>query len=93
MENLPALLLPSQLMPREAISTLFDNNTWVKHIGDPKSLGQSAVWIHPQVNVVIIILLFFVMKVFCPSELLSVYSRGAQALYRKDTTSSALCPT
>lgn len=67
MENLPALLLPSQLMPREAISTLFDNNTWVKHIGDPKSLGQSAVWIHPQVNVVIIILLFFVMKVFCPT--------------------------
>ncbi|XP_008761095.1 chloride channel protein 1 isoform X2 [Rattus norvegicus] len=54
--------MAGELMPREAISTLFDNNTWVKHIGDPKSLGQSAVWIHPQVNVVIIILLFFVMK-------------------------------
>ncbi|XP_051007595.1 chloride channel protein 1 [Acomys russatus] len=54
--------MAGELMPREAISTLFDNNTWVKHIGDPKSLGQSAVWIHPQVNVVIIILLFFIMK-------------------------------
>ncbi|PNI99917.1 CLCN1 isoform 2 [Pan troglodytes] len=51
-----------ELMPREAISTLFDNNTWVKHAGDPESLGQSAVWIHPRVNVVIIIFLFFVMK-------------------------------
>lgn len=66
-ENLAPLPFPSQLMPREAISTLFDNNTWVKHIGDPQSLGQSAVWIHPQVNVVIIILLFFVMKVLCPT--------------------------
>ncbi|XP_004714051.1 chloride channel protein 1 [Echinops telfairi] len=54
--------MAGELMPREAISTLFDNNTWVKHTGDPKSLGQSAVWIHPKVNVVIIILLFFVMK-------------------------------
>ncbi|XP_054420263.1 chloride channel protein 1 isoform X2 [Pteronotus mesoamericanus] len=54
--------MAGELMPREAISTLFDNNTWVKHIGDPESLGRSAVWIHPQVNVVIIILLFFIMK-------------------------------
>ncbi|XP_024428619.2 chloride channel protein 1 isoform X1 [Desmodus rotundus] len=54
--------MAGELMPREAISTLFDNNTWVKHTGDPESLGQSAVWIHPQVNVVIIILLFFIMK-------------------------------
>ncbi|KAM6167058.1 chloride channel protein 1 [Erethizon dorsatum] len=54
--------MAGELMPREAISTLFDNNTWVKHEGDPKSLGQSAVWIHPRVNVVIIILLFFIMK-------------------------------
>lgn len=59
--------MAGELMPREAISTLFDNNTWVKHIGDPQSLGQSAVWLHPQVNVIIIILLFFVMKVFCPT--------------------------
>uniref|UniRef100_A0A8C9M3T7 Chloride channel protein 1 n=1 Tax=Panthera tigris altaica TaxID=74533 RepID=A0A8C9M3T7_PANTA len=58
----PFCFFLSQLMPREAISTLFDNNTWVKHVGDPASLGQSAVWIHPQVNVVIIILLFFIMK-------------------------------
>ncbi|XP_016050969.1 PREDICTED: chloride channel protein 1 [Miniopterus natalensis] len=54
--------MAGELMPREAISTLFDNNTWVKHVGEPASLGRSAVWIHPQVNVVIIILLFFVMK-------------------------------
>ncbi|KFO22097.1 Chloride channel protein 1 [Fukomys damarensis] len=54
--------MAGELMPREAISTLFDNNTWVKHEGDPKSLGQSAVWIHPRVSVVIIILLFFIMK-------------------------------
>ncbi|ELK13763.1 Chloride channel protein, skeletal muscle [Pteropus alecto] len=54
--------MAGELMPREAISTLFDNNTWVKHIGDPESLGRSAVWIHPQVNVVIVIFLFFVMK-------------------------------
>ncbi|XP_077004536.1 chloride channel protein 1 isoform X1 [Tamandua tetradactyla] len=54
--------MAGELMPREAISTLFDNNTWVKHVGDPERLGQSAVWIHPQVNVVIIIFLFFIMK-------------------------------
>ncbi|XP_047418551.1 chloride channel protein 1 isoform X2 [Sciurus carolinensis] len=54
--------MAGELMPREAISTLFDNNTWVKHIGDPESLGRSAVWIHPQVNVVIVIFLFFIMK-------------------------------
>ncbi|KAL0618306.1 Chloride channel protein 1, partial [Plecturocebus cupreus] len=54
--------MAGELMPREAISTLFDNNTWVKHAGDPESLGQSAVWIHPQVNVVVIIFLFFIMK-------------------------------
>ncbi|XP_037016675.2 chloride channel protein 1 [Artibeus jamaicensis] len=54
--------MAGELMPREAISTLFDNNTWVKHIGDPESLGRAAVWIHPQVHVVIIVLLFFIMK-------------------------------
>ncbi|KAM6203161.1 chloride channel protein 1 isoform 1-T1 [Rhynchocyon petersi] len=54
--------MAGELMPREAISTLFDNNTWVKHLGDPESLGQSAIWIHPRVNVVIILILFFVMK-------------------------------
>ncbi|XP_003791594.1 chloride channel protein 1 [Otolemur garnettii] len=54
--------MAGELMPREAISTLFDNNTWVKHVGDPESLGRSAVWIHPQVNVVVVITLFFFMK-------------------------------
>ncbi|XP_037691890.1 chloride channel protein 1 [Choloepus didactylus] len=54
--------MAGELMPREAISTLFDNHTWVKHVGDPESLGQSAVWIHPQVNVIVIIFLFFIMK-------------------------------
>ncbi|KAB1276671.1 Chloride channel protein 1 [Camelus dromedarius] len=54
--------MAGELMPREAISSLFDNNTWVKHVGDPESLGRSAVWIHPKVNVVVIILLFFIMK-------------------------------
>lgn len=66
-------------MPREAISTLFDNNTWVKHVGDPESLGQSAVWIHPKVNVVIIITLFFIMKVPLPTFLApwaSVFNLG-----------------
>ncbi|XP_020934220.1 chloride channel protein 1 isoform X1 [Sus scrofa] len=54
--------MAGELMPREAISTLFDNHTWVKHVGDPESLGRSAVWIHPKVNVVVVILLFFIMK-------------------------------
>ncbi|XP_049630291.1 chloride channel protein 1 [Suncus etruscus] len=54
--------MAGELMPREAISTLFDNHTWVRHAGDPESLGLSAVWLHPQVNVVIIIFLFFIMK-------------------------------
>ncbi|ETE66234.1 Chloride channel protein 1, partial [Ophiophagus hannah] len=50
------------LMPREAISSLFDNFTWVKHTEDPQLLGRSAVWIHPKVSVFVIILLFFLMK-------------------------------
>ncbi|KAM9698182.1 chloride channel protein 1 isoform 2-T2 [Dama dama] len=54
--------MAGELMPREAISTLFDNNTWVKHMGDPESLGRSAVWIHPKASVVIVLLLFFIMK-------------------------------
>lgn len=52
-----------QLMPREAISSLFDNYTWAKYTGDPQILGKSAAWIHPKVSVFIIILLFFLMKV------------------------------
>uniref|UniRef100_A0A8C8RZ99 Chloride voltage-gated channel 1 n=1 Tax=Pelusios castaneus TaxID=367368 RepID=A0A8C8RZ99_9SAUR len=54
--------MAGELMPREAISSLFDNYTWAKHMGDPQILGKSAVWIHPKVSVFVIILLFFVMK-------------------------------
>ncbi|XP_060618647.2 chloride channel protein 1 [Anolis sagrei] len=54
--------MAGELMPREAISSLFDNYTWVKHIEDPAILGKSAVWIHPKVSVFVIILLFFLMK-------------------------------
>ncbi|XP_067426137.1 chloride channel protein 1 [Emydura macquarii macquarii] len=54
--------MAGELMPREAISSLFDNYTWAKHMGDPQILGKSAVWIHPKVSVFVIILLFFIMK-------------------------------
>uniref|UniRef100_A0A452IHF5 Uncharacterized protein n=1 Tax=Gopherus agassizii TaxID=38772 RepID=A0A452IHF5_9SAUR len=54
--------MAGELMPREAISSLFDNYTWAKHMGDPQMLGKSAIWIHPKVSVFVIILLFFVMK-------------------------------
>ncbi|KAG8130250.1 hypothetical protein E2320_017033, partial [Naja naja] len=54
--------MAGELMPREAISSLFDNFTWVKHTEDPQLLGRSAVWIHPKVSVFVIILLFFLMK-------------------------------
>ncbi|NXT98642.1 CLCN1 protein, partial [Buphagus erythrorhynchus] len=56
--------MAGELMPREAISTLFDNYTWIKHSGDTQILGKSAAWIHPKVSVFIIILLFFLVK-FC----------------------------
>ncbi|KAK9407904.1 chloride channel protein 1 [Crotalus adamanteus] len=54
--------MAGELMPREAISSLFDNFTWVKHTEDPQLLGRSAVWIHPKVSVFVIIILFFLMK-------------------------------
>ncbi|NXX21389.1 CLCN1 protein, partial [Podargus strigoides] len=54
--------MAGELMPREAISSLFDNYTWAKYTGDPQVLGKSAAWIHPKVSVFIIILLFFLMK-------------------------------
>ncbi|XP_014802990.1 PREDICTED: chloride channel protein 1 [Calidris pugnax] len=54
--------MAGELMPREAISSLFDNYTWAKFTGDPQILGKSAAWIHPKVSVYIIILLFFVIK-------------------------------
>ncbi|NXC87976.1 CLCN1 protein, partial [Cercotrichas coryphoeus] len=56
--------MAGELMPREAISTLFDNYTWIKHSGDTQILGKSAAWIHPKVSVFVIILLFFLVK-FC----------------------------
>ncbi|NWT18158.1 CLCN1 protein, partial [Vireo altiloquus] len=56
--------MAGELMPREAISTLFDNYTWIKHRGDTEILGKSAAWIHPKVNVFVTILLFFIVK-FC----------------------------
>ncbi|NWI57909.1 CLCN1 protein, partial [Calyptomena viridis] len=58
--------MAGELMPREAISTLFDNYTWIKHTGDTQVLGKSAAWIHPKVSIFIIILLFFLVK-FCMS--------------------------
>uniref|UniRef100_A0A8D0BM86 Chloride voltage-gated channel 1 n=1 Tax=Salvator merianae TaxID=96440 RepID=A0A8D0BM86_SALMN len=54
--------MAGELMPREAISSLFDNYTWVKHTDDPEILGKSAVWLHPKVSVFVVILLFFLMK-------------------------------
>ncbi|NWH78588.1 CLCN1 protein, partial [Piaya cayana] len=56
--------MAGELMPREAISSLFDNYTWAKYTGDPQILGKSAAWIHPKVSVFVIILLFFLVK-FC----------------------------
>ncbi|NXE98449.1 CLCN1 protein, partial [Menura novaehollandiae] len=56
--------MAGELMPREAISSLFDNYTWIKHTGDTQILGKSAAWIHPKVSVFIIILLFFLVKFF-----------------------------
>ncbi|XP_041961829.1 chloride channel protein 1 [Alosa sapidissima] len=56
--------MAGELMPREAINSLFDNFTWTKITGPvhPPGLGRSAVWLHPQVSVFLILLLFFVMK-------------------------------
>ncbi|XP_026098134.1 chloride channel protein 1-like [Carassius auratus] len=56
--------MAGELMPRECINSLFDNFTWTK-IWDspaPPGLGRSAAWLHPQVSVFVILLLFFVMK-------------------------------
>ena len=61
----PPLPPPHQLMPRECINSLFDNFTWTKISGSPLpvGLGRSAAWLHPDVSVFIILLLFLVMKV------------------------------
>ncbi|XP_048882515.1 chloride channel protein 1 isoform X1 [Brienomyrus brachyistius] len=56
--------MAGELMPREAINSLFDNYTWTKIWGSPPppGLGRSTAWLHPQVNVFFIIILFIVMK-------------------------------
>ncbi|XP_062385324.1 chloride channel protein 1a isoform X2 [Sardina pilchardus] len=56
--------MAGELMPREAINSLFDNFTWTKVWGNPlpPGLGRSAAWLHPDVSVFVILLLFFVMK-------------------------------
>uniref|UniRef100_A0A8C4S555 Chloride channel protein n=1 Tax=Erpetoichthys calabaricus TaxID=27687 RepID=A0A8C4S555_ERPCA len=54
--------MAGELMPREAISSLFDNYTWTKHTDTPHLLGRSSVWIHPKISVFLVLLLFFVMK-------------------------------
>uniref|UniRef100_A0A8D3BN84 Chloride channel, voltage-sensitive 1a n=1 Tax=Scophthalmus maximus TaxID=52904 RepID=A0A8D3BN84_SCOMX len=55
---------PPQLMPRECINSLFDNLTWTKISGSPPplGLGLSAAWLHPDVSVFVILLLFLIMK-------------------------------
>ncbi|XP_057196556.1 chloride channel protein 1 isoform X2 [Triplophysa rosa] len=56
--------MAGELMPRECINSLFDNFTWTKISGStmPPGLGRSAAWLHPQVSVFVILLLFFIMK-------------------------------
>ncbi|XP_051920974.1 chloride channel protein 1 isoform X2 [Hippocampus zosterae] len=56
--------MAGELMPRECINSLFDNFTWTKISASapPPGLGRSAAWLHPQVNVFVILLLFLVMK-------------------------------
>ncbi|KAA0703004.1 Chloride channel protein 1 [Triplophysa tibetana] len=56
--------MAGELMPRECINSLFDNFTWTKISGStmPPGLGQSAAWLHPQVSVFVILILFFIMK-------------------------------
>uniref|UniRef100_UPI0037E792C6 chloride channel protein 1a n=1 Tax=Semicossyphus pulcher TaxID=241346 RepID=UPI0037E792C6 len=56
--------MAGELMPRECINSLFDNFTWTKISGSPLpiGLGRSAAWLHPDVSVFLILLLFFLMK-------------------------------
>ncbi|XP_036070082.1 chloride channel protein 1 isoform X2 [Oryzias melastigma] len=56
--------MAGELMPRECINSLFDNFTWTKIWGSPLpvGLGRSAAWLHPNVSVFVVLLLFFVMK-------------------------------
>uniref|UniRef100_A0A8C7UUB5 Chloride channel, voltage-sensitive 1a n=1 Tax=Oncorhynchus mykiss TaxID=8022 RepID=A0A8C7UUB5_ONCMY len=56
--------MAGELMPRECINSLFDNFTWTKIWGSPlpPGLGRSSAWLHPDVSVFVILLLFFIMK-------------------------------
>ncbi|KAM7373642.1 hypothetical protein PAMP_008480 [Pampus punctatissimus] len=56
--------MAGELMPRECINSLFDNFTWTKISAPPPppGLGHSAAWLHPNVSVFIILMLFFLMK-------------------------------
>uniref|UniRef100_A0A3Q3GQY9 Chloride channel, voltage-sensitive 1a n=1 Tax=Kryptolebias marmoratus TaxID=37003 RepID=A0A3Q3GQY9_KRYMA len=56
--------MAGELMPRECINSLFDNFTWTKISGSPPpvGLGRSTAWLHPDVSVFVILLLFFLMK-------------------------------
>ncbi|KAM3858545.1 chloride channel protein 1a [Diretmus argenteus] len=56
--------MAGELMPRECINSLFDNFTWTKIQSSPPpaGLGSSIAWLHPDVSVFIILLLFFIMK-------------------------------
>uniref|UniRef100_A0AAY4CY86 Chloride channel protein n=1 Tax=Denticeps clupeoides TaxID=299321 RepID=A0AAY4CY86_9TELE len=56
--------MAGELMPRECINSLFDNFTWTKIWGlpHPPGLGRSSAWLHPNVSVFVILILFFVMK-------------------------------
>uniref|UniRef100_A0A8C9XVA7 Chloride channel, voltage-sensitive 1a n=1 Tax=Sander lucioperca TaxID=283035 RepID=A0A8C9XVA7_SANLU len=57
--------MAGELMPRECINSLFDNFTWTKISGSPPpgGLGLSAAWLHPDVSVFLVLLLFLIMKV------------------------------
>ncbi|XP_071223636.1 chloride channel protein 1-like isoform X1 [Salvelinus alpinus] len=56
--------MAGELMPRECINSLFDNFTWTQiwRSPPPPGLGRSSAWLHPDVSVFVILLLFFVMK-------------------------------
>ncbi|KAM8841386.1 chloride channel protein 1-like isoform 2-T2 [Spinachia spinachia] len=56
--------MAGELMPRECINSLFDNFTWTKISGSPPpvGLGLSAAWLHPDVSVFLVLLLFLFMK-------------------------------
>ncbi|XP_044155306.1 chloride channel protein 1 [Bufo gargarizans] len=54
--------MAGELMPRESITVLFDNQTWTKHEGNTSILGRSAAFIHPSVSVFVTLPLFFIMK-------------------------------